>query len=266
MKFAVNYSEPLIRLLNEGIVETDLIKCPDWDNLLAAAKPYRPITIHFDLEVGLGNTFEANFDRIKTLKDSTFTPHVNTHLVGPKTLNPNDQDELKKINILWREEIQWMINHLGAENVALEHYPYTESTPNILPAVNSKIFSQVILDTDCMFLLDLAHARITAETLKINPKDYIESLPLDRLVELHVTGIKNHQGVLTDHFEMSDEDWELLEWALNEINSGQWKKPKVVAFEYGGIGPNFAWRNEYDVLRKQLPRLYKMVHNQTWLL
>jgi hypothetical protein len=65
---------------------------------------------------------------------------------------------------------------------------------------------------------------------------------------------------------MSDEDWELLEWALNEINSGQWKKPKVVAFEYGGIGPNFAWRNEYDVLRKQLPRLYKMVHNQTWLL
>jgi len=259
MRFAVNYSNPLIRLLKEKAIKIDLIKCPDWEGMLAEAKPHGQITIHFDLEVGLGNTFQVDFSRVKALLNSTETPHVNTHLVTPRQFNPDDPSQLQKINLLWREEIDCMSNHLGAEMVALEHHPYTAANRNIQPAADAKIFSQVIQDTGCMFLLDLAHASITAATLNIDVKEYISALPINRLVEMHITGIKTHSGVLTDHFELGNDDWAILRWALDEIQAKHWREPKIVAFEYGGIGQTFVWRTEYDVLKTQVPLLYQMI-------
>jgi uncharacterized protein len=263
MKFAVNYSAPLIQLLKANAVHIDLIKCPDWAGMLKEAEPYRPITIHYDMDAGFGHTFNCDFSRIIDLKNSTFTPHINTHLVTPRHFNPHHQTELQKINTLWREEIQFMINHVGAEAVALEHFPFTTTTPNIRPAADSQIFSEVIADTGCMLLLDLAHARITADTLNIDVKDYIRALPLDRLVEMHVTGIKPFGGILTDHFAMDEADWNLLSWALKEIKAGSWRKPEIVAFEYGGVGKTFVWRTDIDVIRTQVPKLYEMVHAQS---
>lgn len=259
MKFAVNYSTPLVRLLDEGAITIDLIKCPDWEGMLEEAAPYGPITIHYDLEVGLGNTFKADFERIIALKNRTFTPHFNTHLVTPQYFDSNNPQDINRINTRWRNEIQLMIDHLGAKAVALEHYPYTEATPHLRYPADNRVFTEVIKDTGCMLLLDLAHARVTADTFGIDVKNYIRSLPLDRLVEMHVTGIKTHGGVLTDHFEMSSSDWDLLEWALQEIRAGHWREPQVVAFEYGGVGEVFIWRTNYEVLKNQVPILYEMI-------
>ena len=112
-----------------------------------------------------------------------------------------------------------------------------------------------------MLLLDLAHATITAHTLGVNVRDYIHSLPLDRLVEMHITGIKTHSGVLTDHFELGQEDWTTLTWALEQIRKGTWRSPEIVAFEYGGIGSTFVWRTNPDVLRNQVPIIHDMLRN-----
>ncbi|MFW5714082.1 MAG: DUF692 family multinuclear iron-containing protein [Brevefilum sp.] len=262
MKFAVNYSTPLCQLLEEGAVDIDLIKCPDWEGMIAEAERLGPVTLHYDLKAGLGKTFEVDFSRIKRLKEHTYTPHVNTHLVTPDDFDPDNPEALAEINQLWREEINLMTAHLGEGCVALEHYPYTEATPNILPAANRSTFSQVILDTNCMLLLDLSHAKITCHSLGINVRDYIEALPVDRLVELHVTGVRWHNGILTDHFQMMREDWDLFEWALGEIRSGHWREPEIVAFEYGGVGGVFVWRTDYDFLKQQIPILYEMVHQK----
>ena len=259
MKFAVNYSVPLVHLLDEGAIQIDLIKCPDWEGMLDEASAHGDITIHFDLEVGLGNTFHADFSRIQALMESTFTPHVNTHLVTPQQFNPDNTQEMDQINTLWREEIRLMTEKLGPGAVALEHHPYTHANPNIRPAADPQVFSRVIQDTGCMLLLDLAHARITAHTLGVNVRDYIHALPLDRLVEMHITGIKTHSGVLTDHFELGEEDWTTLAWALEQIRAGTWRSPEIVAFEYGGIGSTFVWRTNPDVLKSQVPMLYDML-------
>lgn len=258
MKFAVNYSKPLVKLLENGRVKVDLLKCPDWDGMIKEAQPHGDLTIHFDLKAGLGKTFNSDFSRIKTIKEQTCTPHVNTHLVAPDNLDPESPKEVKQINTLWREEIHFMIEFFGEEAVALEHFPYTLTTPHLLPAVDSSSFSQVILDTDCRFLLDLAHARITADSLSMDVKDYIGSLPLDRLVEMHITGIALHGGVLTDHFPLQEQDWELVKWALDQIQKGYWQKPEILAFEYGGVGSSFVWRTDSSILQSQVPLLYEM--------
>jgi len=260
MQLAVNYSSPLIRLINERKIKVDLIKCPDWDGMLNEANPYGKITIHFDLDAGLGKTFKVDFDRIKYFKESTATPHFNTHLVTPSNFDIKSNEEQQNINALWRGEIQMMVENFGASNVVLEHFPYTKATPHLQYATDSKVFSQVIQDTDCMLLLDLAHARITADTLGIDVKDYVSNLPLDRLVEMHITGIQHYNGVLTDHFGLAHEDWEIFTWALDQIKGGKWRKPEIIAFEYGGVGEVFAWRTDIDIIKSQVPRLYEMIH------
>jgi len=260
MKFAVNYSNPLIRLLKQQVVKVDLIKCPDWEGMIKEAKPYNPITIHYDHDVGLGNTFNIDLSRVKDLKDQTSTPHVNTHLVTPRNFNPDNAEEVHKINSLWRKEIQILVDRFGSDFVALEHFPYTAANDHIRLAADSKVFSQVIKDTGCKLLLDLAHASITANTLGVDVKEYIHDLPLDCLVEMHITGVRTYNGVLTDHFELNEKGWKVLEWALEEINQGYWREPRIAAFEYGGVGDVFVWRTDINILKTQVPKLYDMIH------
>ena len=262
MKFAVNYSNPLIRLISEKAIEIDLIKCPDWDGMLKEARPYGPVTIHYDIHAGLGKTPKIDLARIQRLNRETQTPHVNCHLVTPRSFNPDDPTEVKRINRLWREEMAVLVKYFGANDVTLEHYPYTPATPYLRTATDSDIFSQVIYDSGCQLLLDLAHAQITADTLGMDAKKYISALPLERLTEMHITGIRKHAGVLTDHFEMDPGSWEILAWALQNIRKGHWHEPRIVAFEYGGVGDTFVWRTSYHHLKTQIPRLMSMVHGE----
>ena len=263
MKLAVNYSNTLIDLIKEQSVGIDLIKCPDWEGMLEEARPYGPITIHFDLHVGLGEIVNLDLSRIERLKNQTATPHVNAHLVTPRQFNAASKTELQKIQDLWRKELGILVDCFGPDHVALEHFPYTMNNPHIRAAADLQNYSQVIEETGCRLLLDLAHARITADTLGIDVKDYIQGMPLNRLVELHTTGVQMHAGVLTDHFRLGQEDWAILEWALGEIRAGKWLEPRLIAFEYGGVGDVFVWRTDVNVLRTQIPRLYKMIHKRS---
>ena len=43
VQFAVNYSPAFEALLKEGRVDADLIKCPDWPDLIAQKKAARPV-------------------------------------------------------------------------------------------------------------------------------------------------------------------------------------------------------------------------------
>ena len=260
MKLAVNYSRPLVNLIEQDAIKIDLIKCPDWEGMIQESEQFGPVTLHYDLKAGLGDTFEVDFSRIRDLMVRTGTPHVNTHLVTPRQFDPNNPKEVLEINQLWRDEIQLLVNQFGADKVALEHFPYTEATPHIRFATDSRTFNKVIEDTRCMFLLDLAHACITADSLGVDAKTYIASLPVERLVEMHITGIRSYAGILTDHFPLAERDWQIFTWALEEINAGRWRMPEIVAFEYGGVGDTFVWRTSIEAIRTQVPKLYQLVH------
>jgi uncharacterized protein (UPF0276 family) len=261
MQLAVNYSLPLIRLLQENKIKVDLIKCPNWEGMVKDAQKFGPVTIHYDLKTGLGQTFKINFEKIKSLKEQTQTPHINTHLVTPRNFDVASAQEQQQINALWRKEVQLMTDFFSPELVALEHFPYTKTTPHLQYATDSQVFSSVIQDSGCMLLLDLAHASITANTLGINTKDYISSLPVDKLVEMHVTGIQSYNGVLTDHFGLGNQDWALCDWAMDQIRIGKWRTPEIVAFEYGGVGEVFVWRTDTEIIQTQVPKLYETIHS-----
>jgi uncharacterized protein (UPF0276 family) len=91
-----------------------------------------------------------------------------------------------------------------------------------------KIIREVIEKTDCGLLLDLPHARIAAEAFGMEATDYIQQLPLDRVVEIHTSGPRRRSdGILIDqHAVMQAEDYDLLQWALAHT------PVKLVTLEY----------------------------------
>ena len=89
----------------------------------------------------------------------------------------------------------------------------------------------------------------------------MRQLPVEKLRELHFTGVHQIGNRLQDHLEALEEDWCILEWVLERISSGEWPRPWLFVFEYGGVGEKFAGRSEANVIAEQVPRLYKMVKN-----
>jgi len=169
--------------------------------------------------------------------------------------NKADRNKLLK---QWIKEIEVLKQEFAGYPVISENLPFEPLIPEYHLSSDPKLISEAIIETDTGLLLDISHARITSDTLGIDYQEYIEKLPLDRLHEVHITGVRRYHGFLEDHFEMQPEDWPSAEWAAERIRLGAWREPEIVAFEYGGVGEWFSWRTDSWALEEQVPRLFKM--------
>lgn len=260
MKFAVNYSTHLEALVREGQVNIDLVKCPEWGGLLSAARSLCPVCVHFDINVGVGHVEDVDFDLVREILGTTATPHINCHLTAAPTLNYRVRTDRQILLNNWVCELEYLQSAFPDVPVAAENLPYHESAHELRLASDPELITKAIQETGAYLLLDLSHARITSDKLGIDYQSYIARLPVERIRELHITGLKTYHGSLIDHFELSENDWEPTRWAREQISSGAWSKPEVVAFEYGGIGDAFTWRTEEWALREQVPVLFEMFH------
>ena len=62
------------------------------------------------------------------------------------------------------------------------------------PACLPEVVRRVIEETGCGLLLDLSHTRLAAQELGMDARDYISALPVERIHEIHVTGIQRFEG------------------------------------------------------------------------
>ena len=112
--------------------------------------------------------------------------------------------------------------------------------------------AEVIEDTGCEILLDLAHARVSADVLGYDVHDYLLRLPLTRVVELHLSGPRparetdarrralvrrnarsiahlihfGDHNLVDAHESLQEEDYALLEWVL------ACTQPRAISLEY----------------------------------
>jgi uncharacterized protein (UPF0276 family) len=144
---------------------------------------------------------------------------------------------------LIRHAIQSMQAHLPVplllEN--MQHWPLPEADVAVAPA----FITRVLEETQSGLLLDTAHARITAAVLNRSVRSYLEELPLERTVEIHVSSprLENGQWV-SCHEAMQEEDYTLLEWLLERVT------PKVITLEY--------WKDAAQA-RQQIRRLDQLI-------
>jgi uncharacterized protein (UPF0276 family) len=267
MKFGLNYSPEAARLLDGRQIAFDVYKCPDWPDLIAAAQRQRPAYVHFPMLAGRNDIEETGWDKIAALLDQTDTPYVNTHLaprvsdfagVPLDTIDPAHTDMLV---VAMKRDIQPLIERFGQERVIAENAMWDTEWEIPRPVLEPQVMAKVVEETGVGFLLDLAHARVTALHLRLDVRDYIERLPLRQLRELHITGTRYEIETerWNDHFPMTEPDWALAEWALEQIHQGHWPEPWIVSLEYGGVGPAFEWRSKAEVIARDVPRLAALV-------
>lgn len=264
MLLAANYSPPLAALVRQGRVEVDLFKCPDWPDLVAQAAQLRPCYVHFPFLAGKGDVRHADWRAVESFLETTETAYVNIHIApcardfGDMELTTRDPADTHRLIDAMVDDIGLLVERFGPDRVAAENVMWDPVEPWFIPepAIRTETITEVIRETNCQMVLDIAHASIAARHLGLDEREYIEALPVDRLLEMHITGVRDEEpGRWSDHFPMTDRDWLLARWALRQVHEGRWPRPRVVAFEYGGVGPSYEWRSDSQVIEEQLPAM-----------
>ncbi len=262
MQLAINYSPAAVDLLKTGQITINRFKCPDWDWMITEAGAHLPVAVHFDLAAGNGKARQIDWAHIQRCLENTNTPYLNLHLeckikdLPDLPVDTRDPHHAQLVYGLMMRDIEEVSKHMPADRVILENVPYRSLDGKILrPSVEPEMITRILSTSGCGLLFDLPHARISAHYLGIPEKEYIEQLPMQRMRELHFTGMEWINGILTDHLGAQEEDWQALDWLSARITSGKYPEPWLLAFEYGGVGDKFEWRSDPQVIASQLPRL-----------
>ncbi|MBO5179437.1 MAG: DUF692 family protein [Clostridia bacterium] len=234
MKLAVNYLQEVQELLEEGKINfIDYLKLYSINGDLS---PFDWCTNHsnvlFHGLVGHGSDvasekFWENRDVVlqKEYYQKGKTPYISLHI------NTNDkelksEEETLKIII---ENVEKIKEVFGME-VILENVParYDNRSKDFLSS--PEFITKVVNELDCGFLFDIGHARAAADVLEIPFDEYVNRLPMNRLVEVHLSGVSVAEDgkVWPLHGKMNEEDYIFLEEAIKKYDTLQ-----IVTLEYG---------------------------------
>jgi len=266
MKFAINYSPQAEELVNNGTIQVDVYKCPSWDELVPRVHQSHSAYVHFGFIAGRNQLADVDLDWVEHWLETTDTLVINTHLaVCDEDFVNGETPTIDGVIERVVRDVEFFGKRFGNERVIVENIPYPDpgwQDGLLKESVDPAVISQIVEQTGCGLLLDVAHAIRACEGLgETNIKGYLNALPVHNLRELHVVGILpeiDEDGVRQDHFELLDSDWEMVEWSVEQIRDKKWNEPDVMAFEYGGVGPMFEYRSESSIIAEQVPRLYQL--------
>jgi uncharacterized protein (UPF0276 family) len=258
------------KLVKEENLPIQRFKCPDWPWMIEEAMRLKPVAVHFTLRAGSGKLHETDWEAVERLMQQTGTPYVNLHIEPLESDFPNlpvdtdDPAHIARITGRLVQDVNVVVERFGADRVIAENVTYygpgcpetIQRQPILRPGVLPQVIRSLLEETGCGLLLDIPHARIAAHYLGVDEKEYFSSLPMERIKELHVTGLHTiENGYLQDHLPMLESDWPSLDWVLERIRKGEWGKPWMLSFEYGGVGDQFEWRSDPGVIAVQVPQL-----------
>ena len=268
MKFAINYSPQAEELWRGGRIQLDLFKCPPWPDLVARARQSCAVYVHFGLMAGRGRLDDVELDALAHWLETTDTVVVNTHLtVLDSDFAAGEPMDAEAVIQKAARDVDYLGERFGNDRIVVENVPYPDFSWNrglLAEAADPAVISEIVRRTGCGLLLDVAHAVRSCEAVGADIKGYLNAMPIHALRELHVVGLlpeRDEHGIRMDHYALTDDDWALVEWAVEQIRQGRWRRPDTMAFEYGGVGPLFADRSESAVIAEQAPRLYRLAQS-----
>jgi uncharacterized protein (UPF0276 family) len=261
MRFALNYSPEAVQLVADRQIEIDLYKLPGWPDLVRKVNGEFPLYAHF--EIVAGSDIPVDWDFVEWALEHTETQVVNVHLGVWHAQEMPDADILDlspeiidTVHERMRRDLLDIVERFGPERVIAENtFTLDRTGKPMLACTLPEVVTAVIEETGCGLLLDTAHAKMAAFVHGMSAKDYVNQLPVDRLREVHVTGIGfRDDGRLGDHLPMRGDDWALYEWVMQQVHDNpRWRTPEIVACEYGGVGELFRLYSRADVIAEANP-------------
>ncbi len=257
MLLACNWSKYLNTLLEKDVANIDYIKSGVYGMFyekILNMRSKKPVLLHglgYFERTGMNNIEAIDFKHANNLIEKCSSPHLGVHLAiknSDMSSNMTDADIYERMS----KQVQIFKKNLSVplllencpdspeDRIQFDHHPFFDAD----------LISHFLAANDVGFLLDLTHAKITAQYNNLNIKDYIKKLPLNRVAEIHVNGSsfdKNNFPIDT-HQSMEKQDYELLEWVL------QYTKPSIISLEYNGIEDE----SDYTIISSLEKQLYEI--------
>lgn len=191
---------------------SDCLECRDW---CADSRLPRQELFHFDqgIQIRWDREVQADLARIFSMKTElklvTFqipscydAPVLEGRFFQPggRRLGRREMIESIRDNVAWLRSVLRPGVDIGIENN--NYYP----TPAYEDIADSSFLAEAVEMSGCLFLLDIAHAHISAHNRGEMASKYMEGLPMNRLVQIHLCGPSlPERGTAFDEHEWPDD-------------------------------------------------------------
>jgi uncharacterized protein (UPF0276 family) len=190
---------------------------------LARIKEHYPIILH-GVSLSIGTVDPLNSDYLRKLKALidwvqpawvsdhlcwTGVAHKNTHDLLPV---PYTEEALKHI-IQRIKEVQ---DYLGRP-IALENpSTYLEFRHSTMP--EAEFIARMAEASGCQLLLDVNNVYVTCYNHRLDPKTYLDTLPLARVIQIHLSGHSNKGSHIIDTHDapVIDDVWSLYQYVVQK--------------------------------------------------
>lgn len=105
----------------------------------------------------------------------------------------------------FKKNIRDIRNIVGDKQILIENNNYFDEKIH-KHVTDGDFLSSLVYDNDIFFLLDISHAKITSFYKQINYEDYLNSLPLDKCKQIHLSRINNSIPPRDSHLEPRDKE------------------------------------------------------------
>lgn len=194
------------------VVSDGFFRDPAALKALASLKPCIPHSL--DLSVG-SRVDPAYLERVAGIVDATDPPWHSDHLAFTKEgdvaighLAPVPHtDESLRIVVENVRKVQARIDRpFALENITMPFY-WPDSTMG-----EAEFLREVVSRTGCLLLLDLENVRVNAANHGRAARDFLDALPLEDVVQVHIAGGMHGEGLEHDTHSapVSEETWSLL--------------------------------------------------------
>jgi uncharacterized protein (UPF0276 family) len=191
-----------------------------WDFLADLRADY-PIVMH-GVSMSIGSTDPLNTEylkKIKTLADFLQVPWLSDHLCWTGVQGKNSHDLLP---VPYTEEaLAHITKRLIQVQDILERRIVLENPSTYMEFADSTLtewefLTRLSTEADCGVLLDVNNIYVSAFNHHYDAKHYIDAIPADRIVQIHLAGHRNYGTHIIDTHDghVIDEVWKLYAYTL----------------------------------------------------
>jgi len=162
-----------------------------------------PVVMH-GVSLSIGSTDpldKAYLKQVKALAERTKSIWISDHLcwTGVKGLNMHDLLPIPYT----REAIKHIVGRITAVQEFLGRRILIENVSSYLTYVQSEMtewdfIAEIAKEADCFILLDVNNIYVSSINHEFDPLDYINAIPTERVVQIHLAGHSNHGHYIID--------------------------------------------------------------------
>ncbi|MDE3016991.1 MAG: DUF692 domain-containing protein [Pseudomonadota bacterium] len=204
-------------IISENFIEAH----KGYKEFLADLRQNYPIVMH-GVSLSIGGTDPLNQDylkKLKTLAQLIEAPWISDHLCFTGAGGHNTHDLLP---IPYNEEsLAHLVSRIHAVQEALARPLVLENPSSYVEFKNSTItewdFLAALCErTGCKLLFDVNNAYVSAYNHGFDAKTYIDAIPRESIVQIHLAGHSNHGDYIIDTHDtpVIDEVWQLYAYTI----------------------------------------------------